>query len=656
MVRRLLILAILAVAIPSHAVTRWFTDRAGAPVRWQEWGKAALERAQKEKKPIFLSIGSAASWDGFRMQRDAFQVADNVATLNAYYVPVLLDRIEHPEIAEAYEHVLRTMNGGNETAEPANLILTPALEPFAGGGFMSGEELHRMLVLGANRWTDEQANAIAAGRANLEKARASAERRAPLDVDVTTLEAVVDDVAKAYERTKTLEPGAVPFLFRYAARTKHEPLRTLTVDSLTARAVSRWRDQLGGGFHRCPTCFQKLLPDQALMALAYMDAYDVTKDPNLAYVVGTTLDYAITDLRFPRSGSFEASQDAYSLIPNNGRHLNENGIFYLWTKREIVQLLGDDTAGKVLRLYPVKESEPSLPVLSQARFFKETYDELAEPLEKLHAQRQKRPAPFREPLIVAGWNGLMISALSRASMTFAEPLFLEAAEDAAAAVLAKLWDAKKQTLVRTDSRAPALAEDYAMLVGGLLDLFESSHDVKWFDLAVTLQQRQDQLFWDASLGRYSTGATLPDTLRGLLIESDNELPSANAVAAVNLLRLAALIANETWASRPAMIFQSFGARLRTDGARLTQLAAAYELSLIPPKIVVVTGNLGKEATRTLLQSIQERREPMRAVIFLPQAGPARQRVVKSLPFTGALAPDPDVPVAYTCANGQCRRQ
>jgi uncharacterized protein len=643
MVRRLLLFALLALALPSQAATRWHTERHGAAVQWQEWGPAALERARKQQRPIFLSIGFAATFDGWRMHQEAFADPAIAKELNAHYVPVLLDRIEHPEAAEAFEHVLRTMK--DTSGWPANVVLTPDLEPYDGGGFMDAAELNRLLVLAANRWKLEPQAVTADARAILAKARATAERRAPADVDI---EAVVDHIGK----TRTFDPMTVGFLFRYAARTKHDPLRTVGIDALKARAAGRERDQLGGGFHRCAGCFEKLLPDQALAALVYTEAWQLTKDPELAHVGKTTLDYALRDLRLPKAGGFEASQDAHSLVPDERGPKTVEGAFYRWTPEEVAQLVGHETAGKVLAVY----GDQHLSRLSEARFLSETYDELAAPLQKLLDYRQKRPAPFREPLLVAGWNGLMISALSRAGVAFGEPRYLEAAQLAAAAVTSKLWDAKKQVLTRTDSGAAATSDDYALLVQGLLDLFESSHDPKWFDLAVALQSRQDQLFWDASLGRYATGSTLPDTLRGLLTEADAELPSTNAVAAVNLLRLAALTGNATWGERPAMIFQSFGGRLRTEGARLPQLAAAYELSLIPPKTVVVTGDPRKQPTRDLLRSLEERHEPMRAVLFLPDRGPQRQRMVKSLPFTAALAPDPELPIAYVCAKGECGRQ
>ncbi|MFL6244906.1 MAG: thioredoxin domain-containing protein [Thermoanaerobaculia bacterium] len=640
MVRRLLILLIFALS--ASGTTRYVTDRAASPVQWMEWAPAAFARAKREKRPLFVSIGYAASWDCQRMQREAFLNGENAEALNAYFVPVLLDRIEYPEVAETYEAVLRSMAGDGRW--PANVMLTPDLEPFAGGWFMSTAELNRMLVINANRWASERPALIAEAQKIIAKTRASAEPRAPMDVDATTIEAVVDDIARTYEKEKTLDAMTAAFLFRYAARTKHEAIRALAVDTLRTLAAGPMRDQLGGGFHRCPACYEKMLPDQALFAMAYLDAWQLTRDPDLAHVARTTLDYVVRDL-FPPRGLFQSAQDAHSLVPGQGPVFVE-GAFYLWEKEPITRLLGRETAGKIFKLYGLKDDAPTRPVLEDPRFLHETYDELAEPLQKMLDVRQKRPAPFRE-VAMAGWNGLMISALARGAAVLDKPEYLEAATRAATLASTKLWNAQKKTLDRSESHTPALAEDYAMLVQGLLDLFDSGHDVKWLDLAITLQQRQDALFWDASLGRYATGTSVPKPVRGLLSERDEETPAVNSVATMNLLRLAALTGNETWRARPAMIFQSFGGRLRTAGALHPQLAAAYESSLIAPSIVVVIGN---EVPR----EIYERWEPMRAVVFVPRKRAVRDRIVKTLPFIGALAGDPARTVTYVCTNGACR--
>lgn len=652
MLRRILPLLALVVSLPLAGATRWVTERAGGPVQWLEWSPAAIARAQKANRPIFLSIGSAASWDCHRMAAGAFADASNAKILNAEFVPLLLDPIEHPEVAEAYELALTAMHV--PPGCPRNLVLAPSLEPFAAGAWMSAGELKHLLVESANRWAGDRAAAVAVGRANLDKARALAEPRTPSDVDLETIESVVDGIAKRYEQTQTLDPMAAAFLLRYAARTKHEPIRTLAFDTLKARAASPLRDQLGGGFHRCDGCFEKVLPDQAIAAMVYTEAWRLTNDPDFRHVARTTVDYVLRDLRAPKDAAFQASQDAHSLVPNDGRPMFVDGAFYVWTKEEIERLVGRDDAAKVSAVYSIGDAGTHLPV-AEVRFLGETYDELAPALQKLLDVRQKRPAPFREPVVVAGWNGLTISALARAATAFDEPHYVHAAALAANALLAKVWNAKTATLARTDTRAEALAEDYAFVVQGLLDLHESAQDVKWLELAIALQRRQDALFWDASAGRYATGRTLPEALRGLLVERDEDVPNANAVAAVNLMRLAALTNDAAWSERPSMIFQSFGGRLRAAGVQLTQLAAAYELARIRPRVVVVTGNVQKEETRAVLRTYAQRAEPMRALVLLPHKGTARERVVKLLPYTSALLPDEELPAAYECVKGTCRK-
>ncbi|HEV7765292.1 MAG TPA: DUF255 domain-containing protein, partial [Thermoanaerobaculia bacterium] len=198
MVRSVVFAFVVSLACSASATSRYVTDRSAGPVQWQEWGKPAIERAQREKRPLFVSIGFAASWDCQRMHREAFLNGENAEALNAYFVPVLLDRIEYPEVAEAYEAVLRSMQDGS--GWPANLILTPGLEPFAAARFLSTAELNRMLVINANRWASERDAVNAEARAHVMKARAVGKRRAPSDVDATTIEAVIDDIARTYEK------------------------------------------------------------------------------------------------------------------------------------------------------------------------------------------------------------------------------------------------------------------------------------------------------------------------------------------------------------------------------------------------------------------------------------------------------------------------
>ncbi len=652
MVRNLLALALsvcLAAPALAQSASRLLRDQATSKVAWKTWGPAAIELAKKGNRPLFVSVGFASSFDVFLMHRDAFNTADVADSLNGYFVPVLLDRLEHPEIAEAFDTLQRSMGG--KITHPSNFVVTAALEPIAQAGPLTHAELRIFVATNASRWANERDAAIAEGRANLVKAHLLGEQRAPGDADASTLAATMDSVARRFDPNEP-QPMALSFALRHAAATDNKTVRAVALEALRRLARSPLRDQLGGGFHRMSGEYDKLLVDQALYAMVYLEAWQQMGEPELEHVVRTTLDYVIRDLHSTR-GAFDASQDAYGLVPA-GEPVFVEAAFYLWSKDEIVRLLGHDTARTIVRVFGMAKDEGNLPVSVEP-----IPEELKPAVAKLLEYRQKRPEPFREFSHLAGWNGLMISALSRAGAAFGEQRYVDEALAAARMVTTKLWNAKTKTLHRADAATSpvveATSEDYAMLVHGLIDLFEASHDVKWLELAKTLQQRQDELFWNASLGRYTTGASVPEQFRGLLIESDDAVPSVNALAASSLLRLAMLTGNETWRARPHMIFQSFGARLRNHGAELPQLASALSMSLQSPKVVVVTGKPRSKEAFEVLRAIHQRWEPLRVVVFVPEKGVERNRVTAALPFA-ALPPDPELPLTYVCEKGECRRQ
>jgi uncharacterized protein len=643
MVRRLLVVCALAMlAVQASAATRYVTDAAGAPVKWEEWGPRAIGRAVKEKRPMFVSIGFASSFECFRMHREAFLNGENAELLNAYFVPVLLDRLAWPEIAESYETIARSMNGAS--GWPLNVVVTPALEPFAAAGYMTPADLNRMLVLESNRWAGERDAAIASAQSNVQKARELGERRAPGVVDPNVIEDITVRVSESW----------LPMPLSLLAR------RNVSLGE-SLRKIAAWplRDQLGGGFHRArrdadQPYFEKMLADQALYGIAYLEAWQQSRDPQLERVARGIFDATIRDLQRASGGPFDASQDAHNLVPAQGPEF-WNGAFYVWTAEEVEHLLGPELAPLVMRLYGMKPGVRNVPALEEPALLPD--EKVAAGVARLLDVRQKRPQPFRESAPMSGLNGLMISALARAGAVFGERAYIQSATSAATYVTTKLWSAPKKTLLRTDG-IPALGEDYAFLVQGLLDLFEATHEVRWLDLAVELQKKQDALFWDESLGRYTTGSTVPQALRGLLVERDFETPAVNSAAAMNLLRLSLLVPNDAWRARPQIIFTSFGTRLRNDGAQLPQLASAYAASLAEGKVIVVVGDPRLEATHAMLREIQSRFEPLRAVVLVPAKGTARERVVQSLPFTAALAPssDPKQPLAYVCRGGQCGRQ
>ncbi|HEY0144004.1 MAG TPA: DUF255 domain-containing protein [Thermoanaerobaculia bacterium] len=664
MVRRLVLALIFAIAARSHAqlaneASRYLQEAANSPVKWMAWGDAAVTRAKAEKKPLFVSIGYAANFETFLMQREAFAEALNTKALNEWYVPVLLDSIEHPEIARAYQRV------ANVTAAPLNVVLTHDLEPYASIGFADAPTLQRFLVGAVNRWDGEREKAIADARANIARAMPKGEPAATLGVPL--IETVVDDIAKTYDAKyggfgiapKTLRPMTISFLFRYAQYAKHEAIRNVGVDTIRKIAVSAIHDQLGSGFHRAThdaewgrPQFEKMLEDQALMAMASLEAWQLTRDPALGDLTRATLDFALRDMRAPHGG-FDASMDAHSLVPLK-RPEQFNGAFYYWGRTELGHIFGDK-ALRLYALYGIPEIEKSIPLLANRDVLKEP--DVGKMVQKMYEIRQKRPSPARDFNEIAALHGLMISALARGGAAFEEKRYLEAAVDAARVVTTKLWDEKKKKLWRNDAatkpRLDALAQDYALVVQGLLDLFDATRDPKWLELARTIHARQDELFWEKS--RYTTGATLPAALRGLHVDRDEGTPAANSVAAMNLLRLAAITGHTAYAERANAIFATYSGGLHARGGELAQLANAYVLSQTPAKQVVLVGDARKKETYDLIKPLYEHYTPLRALIFVPHKGVARERMERLLPFVKAMKNDTaEKPIAWVCVRGECQ--
>jgi uncharacterized protein YyaL (SSP411 family) len=611
-----------------------------------------------------MSIGYASSYETFRMGREGFVEPQNVKALNEWFVPVLLDRFEYPEVARAYERV--AMSLAKVTGSPANLVLTPDLEPFAAAGVLDAPALQRFLIGAVNRWDGQREKTVAEARAAIEAARPAAEKATPMDD--AAVEAVVDGIAATYDAQhggfgtapKFLRPMTLSFLFRYAQRAKYDPIRQVGVDTIRKMAVSAIHDQLGSGFHHAThdaawkqPQFEKLLEDQALMAMASLEAWQLTQDPELAGLTRAILDFVLRDMHAP-SGGFDTSMDAYSLVPNKGPE-HYNGAFYYWARPEL-QHTFRDKAPRLYALYGIDEIEKTIPVLAMPSVVKEP--DIPAIVRKMYEIRQQRPAPARDFNELAGLQGLMISALARAGAAFDEKRYTSAAVTAANLVTTKLWDAKKKKLWRSDAatkpRVEALPDDYALLVEGLLDLFETTYDAKWLELALTLQQRQDELFWNTAAGRYTTGASVPAPLRALVVDRDEGTPSANAASAQNLLRLAAFTGTAAYSERAAMIFAAYAGALRARGSELAQLTNAYVLSLTPPKQVVVVADPRKKESYDLLRPLYERYTPLRGILFVPLKGAARERMERLVPAIKAMKNETGKPVAWVCSSGTCQ--
>lgn len=627
-------------------------------VRWMPWGDEAFARAMKEDKPIFLSIGFASCRWCHVMQRESFADAEIGAILNTKFIPVLVDREENPDIDAVYLSFLQ------EGGWPANLVLTPDRMPVAAGTYTKPEALRALLAGLAERWTRDRpavlqmgASLLAGARALAEEPRQSAE--APSDLPAATADALMLTRDRTHggfgTAPKFPRPLVISFLLHESVRSGRSELRAAAVDALRAMSRGAIHDQVGGGFHRYTTDpawrqphWEKILTDQALLALTYSEAWQITKDDAMRRVARRTLDYALRDLR-GKDGGFDASQDSESLAPRRGAPVIVDGEFYMWTAEDLRKTVFRN-ADAVAAYFGVKPEGLNVLAVTPDATPPPDLDAL---LAKMEMVRSHRPQPRRDSRRIAGWNGLMISALARAGAVFEEPSYVYAAGQAARSLEASLFERKTRSLRRTPGGGAALTEDYAFVVQGLLDLYEAGFNPRWLRLAIELQQIQDERFWDGEARRYLSGSRMPPLLLDVAPERDDALPSANSVSAMNLLRLSAITGSDPWRVRAEAIFNAFSSRLRSDPASLPHLVTALGASLKPVKEVVIAGDPGRDDTRALLRTAYAILPPARVILLTSGKG-EKDPLAAYVPLVRAMKAANGGATAYVCEKQLCR--
>ncbi|MCU1349758.1 MAG: hypothetical protein JWO56_2788 [Acidobacteria bacterium] len=685
--RSVLTAFLLFAALPSFAAnhlggakSRYLIEHADNPVDWYPWSDGAFAKAQREGKPVYLSIGYASCHWCHVMERETFENAAIAKLLNEHFVAVLVDREEHPEVDATYMAFVQAMTGSG--GWPANLIVTADRKPLFGATYMRPEAVTQLLTGFSEKWKSDRASLLASGDSLISMVRSL--NATPVAADVPAqqiLDTLVSQIHDSYDAEhggfgaggpKFPQPLLIDFLLRYSMRGNgdaHGTARAMAVKTLNAMANGSIYDQIGGGFHRYTTDpkwrephYEKMLYDQALNAIAYTEAWQLTKDDAYAEVVRGTLDYVLRSLRDPKTGGFDSGQDADSLVPKKeGPELVE-GASYGWTPAEIARIVGPK-AGEVVSYYYGITAESSLPYIAHTasetrKKFSLTEAEFVKTLttarQQLLTEREKRPQPFRDDKVLAGWNGLMISALARGGAALGEPRYIDAAAQAARFVQARLYDAKTKKLSRRyragSAGIDALPEDYAMLIQGVLDAYEASFDTRFLDFAAELQARFDERFWNEKEGRYMS-TTAP--IAGITSEGDSPIPSANSLAVANLLRLGEITDSGGWRARAMVIVKSHSGRLAASPIELPQLASALSAALTTPKQIVVAGDPRKDETRALLRIINERFVPNR-VLLLADGAAGQKRLAQWLPFVRDMKPIDEQPTAYICEHYACK--
>ncbi len=664
------------------------------PVNWYAWGNEAFEKARKENKPIFLSIGYFTCHWCHVMEKESYSDPSVAAILNQYFVSIKVDREERPDIDRLYIAYVEATTGS--AGWPLNVLLTPDRKPIFGGTYFPPDQLKSLLQKVADAWSKQHDSITqTAGRAAQQLIDiVSKQPPATGDLQPAILDLADKQIASTYDATnggfggapKFPRPVALSFLLRYYARTGQREALDVTLNTLRAMERGGIHDQLGGGFHRYSTGatwlvphFEKMLYDQAQLAIVYAEAYQITHDRFYADTTRNTLDFALREMQQPRGG-FASAEDADSPIAP-GKPETSEGAFYVWTIKEIENVLskqhasvfeyayGVESGGNVPAQQDIRAELNGKNVLYEAHSTEETAKKFGLTVEQaakkltagrraLFEARSRRPHPPIDDKIVTAWNGMMISALARASQALDEPRYLQSAQASAKFLETHLYDSKPGKLWRSyragGPSVDGFLDDYTDLIGGLLDLYQAGFEVHWLQWAVSLQQKQNQLFGDEQAGGYfDTGSSDPSLLSRTREAYDGAEPSPNSTAAMNLLRLAQFTDRAEWRDKAQKTLSAFAARLQSDPEAVPALASALDFRLTQTKQILIAGDATSQDTRELLRQVNTRFLPNK-ILLLADGGTGQQQLARWLPFVAGAHRMGDRATAYVCENYVCK--
>ncbi len=661
----------------------YLLQHAENPVDWFPWGEEAFRKAREEGKPVFLSIGYATCHWCHVMAHESFEDEGVARILKESFVSIKVDREERPDVDRVYMTACQAMTKGG--GWPLTIFMTPDGKPFFAGTYFPKES--RMGMTGfvdllkkiSELWSQDRPRFEQAGEQITEalqpRSEAAATGYAP---DETVLSKACEQLASSFDPAwggfgkapKFPMPHNLTFLLRWYARSGTEAAGTMTAKTLESMRNGGIFDQIGFGFHRYSVDeqwlvphFEKMLYDQALLALAYTEAYQAFGEERYGDVAREIFTYVLRDMTSPEGG-FYSGEDADSE--------GEEGLFYVWTPEEVKAHLGEEAGDLFCRFYDIRpggnfEAGNSIPhiVEDPAEFAKKAgiqeaalKQSLEQGREKLFQVREKRIHPLKDDKVLASWNGLMIAALAKGYQAFGKPAYKEAACKAIDFILKKLVKDKRFLLRRYrdgESAYPGYLDDYAFFVWGLIETYEATFEVRFLEEAVTLQDAMIDLFWDGAQGGFFFSGKENETLIVPSKEAyDGALPSGNSVAALNLMRLGRAMGKTEWEERADQTFQAYASSVVQYPAGFTQFLAALDFMIGPSREIVIAGDLSGEDTQAMLRAVQKLFLPNK-VLVLCSDGEEGRRLSALAPYTEGMGPVNEQPAAYICEKYACKR-
>jgi uncharacterized protein len=642
------------------ATSPYLLQHADNPVDWFEWGPEAFDRARREDRPILLSVGYAACHWCHVMERESFEDPETAALMNERFVSVKVDREERPDVDAIYMDAVQAMSGHG--GWPMTVFLTPEGEPFFAGTYFPPEDRHGMpgfrkvLTAVAGAWQDRREDLLRQGRQVVEAiSRGPRGSTEPLTEDI--LRSAHRGLRQAFDpewggfgpAPKFPQPVTLELLLRCHVRGYESSLdmATLTLERMAAGGMY---DQAGGGFHRYSTDrvwlvphFEKMLYDNAQLARLYVHGWQVTGREDHRRVATETLDYLLREMRHAEGG-FYSAQDADAE--------GVEGKSYVWSWQELVEVAGEEIAewlgaspgGNWERTNILRRTTPDAP------------EGWGEARDRLLGRRSKRAQPATDDKVLAGWNGLAISALAVAGRTMDRFDFVDAAVRAAEFVLSSLRREDGRLLrAWRDGRTsgPAYADDYASVAAACLDLYETTFEVRWFEEARLLADELVRLFHDPDDGGFfQTGSDSERLVVRPKELFDNAVPSGNSVAAEVLQRISLFTGEAAYENAGVGALRLVRDLMARAPTGFGQALSALDLYLSPVKEVAIAGDPDDAATGALVRTVWE---PYRPNVVLALRAPADDAAAKVVPLLEGRDPVDGKPAAYVCERFVCQR-
>jgi len=665
----------------------YLLQHARNPVDWYPWGEEAFLRAREEGKPIFLSIGYSACHWCHVMEEESFADLQVAKLLNDVFVCIKVDREERPDIDQVYMVAAHALTGTG--GWPLTILMTADKKPFFAASYIPKESRYGMtglldLVPRISKvWRTQRQELESAGDQVLQALESAAKTppeegeldRTVLDEAYNTFFRVFDGENGGFgDAPKFPTPHNLVFLLRYGNRTGEEPAYTMVEKTLHAMRRGGLFDQVGYGFHRYSTDaewfvphFEKMLYDQALLVIAYTEAYLATGREEFARTARETIAYVLRDMTDP-SGGFYSAEDADSE--------GEEGKFYLWTKDEILAVLGEEEGERFSRIFNVMEpgnyrEQPGgrrtgknilrlrRPLASWAHEFETSEEDLAwfveEGRRKLLAAREQRVRPGRDDKILTDWNALMIAALAKAARAFDEPDYLAAAERAAAFVLANLRRQDGRLLHRYrggEAGLSATLDDYAFMIWALIEVYEASFSLRYLQAAVDLSRDLISHYWDCNQGGFffvPDDGDVPVRQKPIY---DGAIPSGNSVAMYALFALGRMTANLEFEETAERIQRVFAETVSDSPTACSHFLTGLDFMLGPNFEVIISGVPGAQDTKAMIDAIRSHYVPDAVVIFRP-SDEKEPEITAVAGFTRDIVTIGEKATAYVCTNYTC---